>query len=429
MADKLDEFLLSGVAATTAEIAGQFGVNERTVRKRRKRLRDKGLLQTNPDTPTKLTISGSEEEISFTGLETTNPLDPTDTDGGAFTRIFELAGVNQADFDLVQDSFKFSTWQQSKASDSGDRDLVQLYSYRGTFRKKNENLLAAAKQLAARINPLEPTVAPDDMFTGLPLIVNLADLQISKLDVLGGTPQLVERFESTLAQIAAIAKRDRPSEIIIADVGDICENTQNNTSVDQASTSDLPLSEQMEWANRLITQAIISLAPYAGKTTVIGVPSNHGRDKLANGKQNKHGDWGVSNIRTLKTAFELLGPTYNVSFLVPNAYETMVGHKIDGCLCVWFHGDEAGTADRVPQYVANQAATPNTVWSNANALFYGHFHHLRQISTRGRDIFGCPTLDSGSSWLKNKTGEWSNPGVLIARVRNGRVVRPELIEP
>lgn len=426
----MDDFLLSGTPASNREIAQMFGVHPRTVRKHRKALRDKGLLNDNKMIDnTKLTIEGDSNHVTFTGLETTNPLDPTQTDGGAFAKIFELAGVDQADFDLVQDSFKFSTWQQSKATEGGERDLVQLYSYRGTFQKRDQGADVSARQLASRIAPIKATIAPEETFDGLPLIVNLADLQISKRDVLGGMPELVQRFESTLAQIAAIAKRDHPREIVIADVGDICENTQNNTSVDQSSTNDLPLSEQMEWANRLITQAIITLAPYAGKITVIGVPSNHGRDKLSNGKQNKHGDWGVSNIRTLETAFELLKAPYDVKFLVPNDYETMVGYEVDGCLCVWFHGDGAGTADRVPQYVANQAATPNTVWSNSNALFYGHFHHLRQISTRGRDIFGCPTLDSGSSWLRNKTGEWSNPGVLIARVKNGRVVKPELIEP
>lgn len=432
LADALDKFLLSGSPATNAEIAGQFGVHTRTVRKRRKRLRDQGLLAPGTD-PEKLTVQGDAEEIRFTGLETLNPLDPTDTEGGAFTKVFELAGVDPADYRLVADSFKFSTWQQSKASNDGARDLVQLYSYRGTFQKRNHAIAdELQRRLEQALQPTPPTMlgvfgAPAHANThahtpsGDPLIVNLADLQLGKTDSLGGLEELQERFDRLLGEIVALAAAERPREIVIADVGDICENVANNTSVDQASTNDLTLSEQMEWANRLVAQSIISLQPYTPKLTVLGVPSNHGADKLPNGKQNGHGDWGLTNILTLKNAFTALRPEWGIEFKVPEPYEVGVAHEVEGCTIVWVHGHLAGSADKMAQWLANQAANPGTIYARCAALFFGHFHRFSMLSSRGRDILGCPTLDSGSSWFTNRTGEWSRPGILTTRVRDGRV--------
>ena len=240
-------------------------------------------------------------------------------------------------------------------------------------------------------------------------------------DTLGGIAELQERFDRLLGEIVALAAAERPREIVIADVGDICENVANNTSVDQASTNDLTLSEQMEWANRLVAQSIISLQPYTPKLTVLGVPSNHGADKLPNGKQNGHGDWGLTNILTLKNAFTALRPEWGIEFKVPEPYEVGVAHEVEGCTIVWVHGHLAGSADKMAQWLANQAANPGTIYARCAALFFGHFHRFSMLSSRGRDILGCPTLDSGSSWFTNRTGEWSRPGILTTRVRDGRV--------
>ena len=151
------------------------------------------------------------------------------------------------------------------------------------------------------------------------------------------------------------------------------------------------------------------------------MPSNHGADKLPNGKQNGHGDWGLTNILTLKNAFTALRPEWGIEFKVPEPYEVGVAHEVEGCTIVWVHGHLAGSADKMAQWLANQAANPGTIYARCAALFFGHFHRFSMLSSRGRDILGCPTLDSGSSWFTNRTGEWSRPGILTTRVRDGRV--------
>ena len=106
---------------------------------------------------------------------------------------------------------------------------------------------------------------------------------------------------------------------------------------------------------------------------------------------------------------------------MPEPYEVGVAHEVEGCTIVWVHGHLAGSADKMAQWLANQAANPGTIYARCAALFFGHFHRFSMLSSRGRDILGCPTLDSGSSWFTNRTGEWSRPGILTTRVRNGRV--------
>lgn len=423
MADKLDEFLLSGVAATTAEIAGQFGVNERTVRKRRKRLRDKGLLQTNPDTPTKLTISGSEEEISFTGLETTNPLDPTDTDGGAFTRIFELAGVNQADFDLVQDSFKFSTWQQSKASDSGDRDLVQLYSYRGTFRKKNLNALT----LDEVIKPLSasPLVRQSKTRDNTSFVISLSDLQVGKTGSGGNSSDLAKRLASVFSQIEnhLKARQSAYSEIVLVDAGDITEGFHNTAQ--QAQMNDLSLTDQLHFAQRVVTEAVKRFVPFSERFTYVAVPSNHCRVRTAIGNKNAANapddDYGILIHKNTELALGDLPGFDHVRFVRPSKWEEAVTvATTDGTYLGCVHGHQFASA-KAGDWLAGMALGYRSGLEDCDVLLHGHWHSFSlSLTGHGQHVVCSPSLDNGSDWFSNVKGTSSPSSLLTFETHDGR---------
>ena len=85
-------------------LAEEWGTSEASIRRARKRLK-----QSVADNASKLTITGSKDEISFSGLISDNPIAP-DADNSAFDRVFQLAGVNPDEFELVNDTFRFSTW-------------------------------------------------------------------------------------------------------------------------------------------------------------------------------------------------------------------------------------------------------------------------------------------------------------------------------
>ena len=117
-------------------LAEQLGTSETSIRRARKRIaanhnHSANKPQPQPQ-PSNLRIEGDKDGFEFSGLDSPNALDPGDK--GAFAKIFELAGLNDDEYSLDSDSFRFSTWQQSAFNDkTGASDIVQLYSYKGRF--------------------------------------------------------------------------------------------------------------------------------------------------------------------------------------------------------------------------------------------------------------------------------------------------------
>lgn len=286
------------------------------------------------------------------------------------------------------------------------------------FRKKTTESKWLSELLAKQIMPINRTDAGMDA-QGDPLVVCFADLQLGKAqERLGGTPELIDRFHNILGQLVDLVIEENPRELVIADLGDACEGTSNHTSVSQAVTNDIPQSEQLRLVQRLLTEAIISLSPYCGETIVTGVDSNHMQERLANGKQNGHGDYGVANLRSIKDAFELLEFNLEPKFVLPTPLDSGTHISVEGLNIAFTHGHDAGTVTKMPQWLANQAAVQGNPYGKANVCCFGHFHHFTAVSSRKRLILGCPALESGSNWVERAQGEVSDPGVLTFRVHN-----------
>lgn len=420
LAKKLaDPSVSSGWISRKLHLAG-FEVGDRAIRHWRSE-HSQDTDSSSSSSHSSLTTTVTSDGISFSGLESSS-----------YEAIFKLNGLDPHEYRLINDKLVTKTWQV------GDE---WRHSYSGAFERIDDSAKERAEFLASTIPVCSVdsgeggdwTIRRDsagnirrvsdievDRHVGS-LVVNFADLQIGKVDVLGDTPALVTRFERLLNRIISIAEPDHPHEIIIAELGDVCENVNNHTSISQASSNDLPLAEQIRWGQRLITEAIISLEPYADRVTVVGVPSNHGAERLGNGKQNKHGDFGISNIRGIQDAFEIIGGHPKLRFHVPTSdYESGVLVKASGLHIIFTHGHYASTASKVPQWVANQAATPDSIYAQSKVVVHGHFHHFCASESRGRMILGCPTLDNGSSWFTQSDGEWSQPGVMLFRVTDGK---------
>src|SRR4051812_33081497 len=84
-----------------------------------------------------LTVEASPDGGEFTGLVTTIPVRLGEYEG-AFAKVYELAGLNPADYRIVDDTVRFSAWEQSASKPDGPRDRVTLYSYRARFRRITE---------------------------------------------------------------------------------------------------------------------------------------------------------------------------------------------------------------------------------------------------------------------------------------------------
>jgi hypothetical protein len=88
------------------------------------------------------------------------------------------------------------------------------------------------------------------------------------------------------------------------------------------------------------------------------------------------------------------------------------------------HGHQAPRPDQIPAWFRGQAFGRQPV-SNATILVHGHFHHLRVqelgMTDEGtsRFVVGAPTLDNGSSWFRQLSGESATPGLAVFELEQG----------
>lgn len=283
---------------------------------------------------------------------------------------------------------------------------------------------AEAKRLAyddiAPILAEEPAPRTDRPRKGTYVVV-ISDMQIGKTDVRGGTKETVRAVRSALRGIAADAASY--DEVILVDCGDSTENFTN--TVGQAQTCDMGLVEQIRTAQGVLADAVHQLALACPSVTYVAVPSNHcqvrtgiGRSKRANIAADDYGLLIQSNIQMIVEG----RPGYEgVGFLAPSPHlESLTVRAQDGTAMGVTHGHAAGSKARVADWFRGQAFGCVAGMQNARVLLHGHWHAF-SVQTVGdsRQIICAPTVDPGSSWFQNASGDSSLPRLLTFELGQG----------
>lgn len=218
---------------------------------------------------------------------------------------------------------------------------------------------AIAELLVSPIPRFEPSVSIETR-TGSYCLC-LADLQTGKAtEARGGTSQLVARVRSIIRQAVAQAARLGPEEIVVFELGDICEGNANSTSQSQLAANDIAQAEQLQVCARLLLEAIIALAPFAPRLKVVSVRSNHGEERK-NGQSIGRGDFGIMTARIIGEAISMIpGPlSERVEIVTQNALETGVQVTVSGLKIAAFHGHYAKKRKQNP-IVGRAAGRRNT---------------------------------------------------------------------
>lgn len=348
------------------------------------------------------------------GTAATGPVRHMVTD---YDELLTLAGLDPTAFRIVG---KVQQWTKTH------HDREDTYSFFFSFERiaADEDDNEIARELASKIVAVPP--AHVEAPTGLPMVVAVSDTQIGKE---GATPEGMDSmFHRALARAAAEAKENRPRMLIIADCGDPIEGI-TSSAPNQIATNTLSLDDQLRLWTRRLTQTILTLAPYAGEVHVVSVPSNHGEIRNTAGKIG-NGDYGLGVARTVEEAFSLHGNAIQPTFHYPDApHEVITYVPVDDHLIAFYHGHHAKQTERIPQWVANQAASRRSRMRDATIAVNGHFHTPSYRYSRGRELIGLPCFDPGSPWFENLTGEYSNPALTTFNVRDGRVIDLRFIEP
>jgi hypothetical protein len=331
-------------------------------------------------------------------------------------KVLEGFGLDPSIFYVVDDTVRMSKWQQSKRTESGDRDVVWLYSYRARFaRRSPEASETDISQLRAKIDKWRPRASVSVKTDEAPctFLINWADWQIGKSEG-GGVAATVDRVQKSiddcLARIKELRKAGRNIEkVAIFNMGDPSEGCDGNYS-SQRFTVQLNLRAQLNLVLDLWTQGVASLQP----DIFASVLCNHGEWTRNGGSKPVTGD--SDNVGgylgdTLERVFNGSGPTewhiahdQMVQALTLSGVAVAIthGHKIAGKEFEWLRGQ----AQRI-QYETGEMPR---LWITA------HKHHLAVEDFGAFWRFQCPSLDGGSKWYADSSGKWSTPGTLTMLV-------------
>lgn len=262
------------------------------------------------------------------------------------------------------------------------------------------------------------------------LVVALADFQTGKTDVHGGTVNLYKRVRSVYAQMEAELPRYRT--IIAADLGDIIENFMNVGS--QRQSNDLNLTDQLEAAISLIWEGLRVLHSKCDNLVYVAVPSNHCEVRTGVGNKNRASsvlsdDYGIHVQRQIRRMAEMRPDVYgNMSFVCPSDYDaacTVKPSADDKSVLFFEHGHVGGGASqaKMRQHVKNMQAGRIAYAHMANIFVHGHYHTPEMYLVGDKTwVVGVSSIDAGSSWFTNATGE-SAPSAVTSFVAKDGMVR------
>jgi hypothetical protein len=336
--------------------------------------------------------------------------------------IFKKFNLDPELFEIAGDTVRMSTWQQSKRTESGDRDVANLYSYRATFRRKTTNAITDADladaQKRARAWKLPRRIPGSGLGEPVAAVLNLADMQLHKSEG-GGVEATLERLYDGLENFQREVTRNRKhlnvNELVLVNNGDPFEGIAGNYA-SQTHTVQAGLRGQMNTVLDVWSSYSRELFPSFDKGQFVSVLCNHtefGRQGGAAKSITSDSDNGGAFLaETLKRVLDVTPGFDHVDFTIPhdemNVYTTAAnvpmgfnhGHKIPG-------GDASGFEKWLNgQARGDQRAHEARIWVTA------HRHNFQAWDLGSTFAFSCPSCDGGSKWLRDSTGKFSRSGIL-----------------
>lgn len=403
---------------SSREAGKQAGCGKNSVQKHRRRTCTCHRDNTAPSLTGKMDLGPDGGE--FIDVQTTEQV----TD---WTGIFKRFNLDPDVFEIVDDTVRLSTWQQSKRTENGDRDIINLYSYRARFRRKTNTGITEADLASAQAalrNYTLPTVAPATNGAPCAAVINLADIQGGKSEG-GGVATTLQRLTDGLENVLHWLERMRQAgrnitELVLVNNGDPYEGCAGNYD-SQLFTVELNHRGQMNFVLDVWTMYARELFPRFRKAQFVSVLCNHTELGRFGGRKNQTSDSDSGGAFLAESLQRILDgrPEFNhVQFTIPhdqmNVYTDVAGvpmafnhgHKIPGNDATgfekWLNGQVRGDTK------AHEAR----IWVTA------HRHNFQAFDLGSTSVFQCPSADGGSKWLRDMTGKYSRSGILAFLVGN-----------
>lgn len=345
---------------------------------------------------------------------------------GNFDHVFKLFNLDPSLYQIVDETVKCSTWQQSKRLEDGQRDVVQLYSYSCRFRKTTaaaltEDDFQERRRRVHEWRPDAPRLARRTPGLGLgapsTFVINWADWQLGKSE--GGGVEATEQrvldsFDRCDARVKELRAVGRNVEgIAVVNMGDPVEGCMGQYS-SQLFTVELTQRRQLLMAMDLFETGIMHFATLAEKFDAVGVLCNHGEWNRVDSKQMTSDSDNASGFlmdavqRVLKGHPSLA----HIKWTIPQD-EMIVQVDLSGVQNAFTHGHKipSGTLKAEESWLASQSlnllrryGSEPRIWTTA------HKHHAFLIDIGPYHRIQCSALDGGSKWYLDSSGKWSMPG-------------------
>lgn len=420
---ELKNWLSDGTRPHT-HVAEEFGISEKAVR----RWRGRNGWERTATPPHLNTEAPSDEEgpvqgsISVTphGAEVNNVVvtSPVNEDWSA---VFSLFNMSADHFEVVDDTVRMSTWQQSKRTDSGERDTIQLWSYSARFRKIQTGDVSAKRVEAWKQALLQDREAfPDygDLVGSGTYTMLVADPQLGKK----GTEEAVDNWKRGVERHLSQAELLGPERIHIAFQGDEHEGVANNYT-NQPHTVELNFTKQLELDYDMRVWTIRKAASLGIPLSVSSVQSNHG-EWTRNGSKDvvttKADNSSTHIARQVKKLFDDLAPFtgLEIDWTIGDGDPAVIV-DLSGIPGYFSHGyiekGKGGSTEiRTKNAIERQILGKTEVLAGVPLYFMAHYHHFYMQEFEGRTMFGCPALEAerSSEYMLDQYGVWSPPGML-----------------
>ena len=342
---------------------------------------------------------------------------------GDWSTVLALFNLDPAEFEVVDDTVRMSTWQQSARSKDGDRDSIQLYSYSARFRRVTRDMVPAETVKRWRSNLLravKPSARRSGSGTYLMLV---ADPQIGKKRTEDAVANWKRGVLGHLAEIQRLTDLGiPPAAVHVAFMGDETEGFASNYA-NQAHTIELNQAAQLELAYDLMVWTIKQAAGTGFPVSASAVISNHG-EWTRNGSKDpvtSAGDNASTHLaRQVRTLFDELEPLGGpkVAWTIGEG-DPAVTVTLSGVRCYFTHGyveKGRGTSSetRTRAAIERQILGRTSDLGDIELWYFAHFHHFYSNEFEGRTVFGCPALEAekSSEYMLNQYGVWSPSGML-----------------
>ena len=349
--------------------------------------------------------------ITFDGL--TGPATEEEPD---LSPIYEAMGIDPATMGYrILGKLSFSAWQQSKRLENGERDLVWLRSYRGTLVPEHGHLTGEEFQaILDHPNRSTPKVTVSQEASDFLRLTIVGDLQAGKVTEAGGTEALAKRVNALNARLSEIYEREPAGMLVHLDPGDAVEGF--NSAPAQKYTNDLSLPGQLEFSRRALSNMLLNALQNFSEVHVATCTSNHSAWRDGSAYLGRPGDdFGIDIHRAVQEAFSLAD--LPVTWHMPDPWQEFTVVEVAGVKIALTHGHRARSEQRMMEWWKGQVfAHPDTL-SGVMLFVNGHWHHPHAtVVGAGQWRIQSYSLDGGSPWFTNQTGENSYPGAVTLRI-------------